>query len=94
MQYNSKKSGGGVLIAILNEFSSEEVILNDFLHIELLCVLVKVHNQSLFIICVCIPPNSPLTVYEDHINAIATLLTKVNRTDQVLLIRDFNMSHT
>ena len=36
-----KKSGGGVLIVISNEFSHEEVILNDFLHIELLRVLVK-----------------------------------------------------
>ena len=84
MQYNTKKSGGGVLIASLNEFTSEDVILNDFLHIDFLCILVKTHNQSLFIICVYIPPNSPLTVYENHINAIETLLTKVNKTDQVL----------
>ena len=40
-----------------------------------------------------IPPNSPLIVYEDHLNAIEKLLTKVNTTDQVLLIREFNMSH-
>ena len=30
-----------------------------------------------------IPNNSPLTVYEYHVNAIETLLAKVNRKDQV-----------
>ena len=75
MQYNKKSRGGG-LISILNEFLSEEVVFNVFQYIELLCVFVKIHNQFLFIICAYIPPNSPLTVYEDHINAIETLLTK------------------
>ena len=54
-------------------------ILNDFLHIGSLCVLVKIYNQSLFIICVIIPPNSPLTVYEDHINDVETLFNKVKK---------------
>ena len=51
-------------------------------------------SLSLSIVCVYIPSNSPLTVYDDFLNAIETLLRKVNKTDSVLLIGDLNMSHT
>ena len=49
-------------------------------YIELLGVLLKIHNE--------------LTIYLDHINTIETLLRKVYTTDQVPIIEDFNRSHT
>lgn len=86
-----KTSGGGVLIAVLNELSSEEIPLNDFFHIEIICVSIKIKNKSIYIICCYIPPSSPLTVYSDHLKAINTILNKLKSTDNVILVGDFNL---
>ena len=44
----------------------------------------KLSLMTFYMLCVLVKiPNSPLTVYEDHINAIETLRKKVSRTNQV-----------
>lgn len=79
------------MIAIQNDFSSDEIVLNEFSHIELICVLVKIYNKSVYIICSYIPPNSPLTVYEDHLKAVDVILNNLKSSELIMLIGDFNL---
>lgn len=86
---SNKSRGGGVLIAVSAKFYSDPVFLDDFHHLEYVCVQFLNNNKSVFLYCVYIPPNSALEIYEDHIRAIQTI--KLGGSDILIVIGDFNL---
>lgn len=83
-----KKLGGGVLIAIKNEFDSHMVQTN--LNIEATFVLAKIYNEKYLITSVYFPPNSSDITYENYSNEIESI---VDNYDEIKLIccGDFNL---
>lgn len=85
------KKGGGVLIAVNCNLSSEEMICPDFLDIEFVAVSIKIGQKTVFITCSYIPPDSEVGVYERHIDAIKFVFSKGSLSDSVIILGDFNL---
>lgn len=70
LSQNSKKSGGGCLIAILSKLNSEEINYDDK-SIEFVCAKVKFPNLSLFVCCAYIAPGLSVEIYLKYIEALS-----------------------
>ncbi|XP_075150626.1 uncharacterized protein LOC142224724 [Haematobia irritans] len=87
----SKKTGGGVLIAISIEFPSEQILISNNCNIELVAVKVRVNNLYMYISCSYIPPNSDILVYNDLTSYILSAFNSSKPSDFVLAFGDFNL---
>lgn len=85
------RSGGGVLIAAKSCLPSEEIISEKFLNIEFVAVYIKLNLKALYVTCSYIPPGSSSEVYDSHIDAIKYVVTKMGRTDSIIVLGDFNL---
>lgn len=56
-----------------------------------MCVLVKVFNKSLYIICSYIPPDSPNDIYDENLKAVNLISKMLKPYDNLMLIGDFNI---
>ena len=87
---SSIERGGGVLIAVHNDYSSELIHLNGDNSIEFVCVKINVNDTSdIFLYAAYIPPCSNAAVYEKHRNAINEIPSKP--ADTTIILGDFNI---
>lgn len=86
------KTGGGVLIAVLNSLNYD-IIPTNIDDIEFLSVSVIVGAAKLYITCSYIPPSSQFSVYESHLGAISQVSTLLRDEDRLLILGDFNLPH-
>lgn len=88
----TKKTGGGVLIAVSTKFPSEQIIDSFTTDIEFVAVKIKLRNKSLFIACSYIPPGSNADIYIKHMSAMKKAFSNTKTSDLVIFIGDFNLS--
>lgn len=82
--------GGGVLIAVNSETMSSELYDTDgHESLEHVCVKVSLGKKRLFIYAYYIPPSSPKTVYESHLDTISCI--KTGESDMLLVVGDANL---
>lgn len=86
----SKKSGGGVLIAVSMKLPSEQIEFSA-LGIEFLAVKIRLGSCSLFLTCSYIPPSSHLHVYNNHVSAINSTFHPAKSSDILIALGDFNL---
>lgn len=91
---SNKKHGGGVIIAVKTKFSCERINLVECDKLEIVIVKIVFNQIALFIICVYIPSESSLQVYESVILCINSFYSSshFNIHDKVVLVGDFNIS--
>lgn len=87
----SYKRGGGVLIAVVNSYSCEQILFNHNDEIEFVAVKILLRNRSLFVTSSYIPPNSSSDVYDNHFSRISSILQRSNPTDLFIALGDFNL---
>ena len=87
-----KKRGGGVLIATKNDkFASEEIQIEGANDLEYLCVKACTKSHVIYIYCAYIPPNSPQSVYDAHLEAMHKIAS--DPEDVLIFVGDFNLPH-
>jgi exonuclease III len=86
-----KKSGGGVLIAVNRSLPSKIVLIDSFTTLEQVCVEIIVGKSKLFLVCVYFPPNSPVSLYRQHIEFMEIICNRASCQDFVICYGDFNL---
>lgn len=81
--------GGGVLIALKNEYDCELYSTPDMLDLEAVCVKVSLSESILFIYCLYIQPSADQTTYDKHLKAINSI--RCGKKDQMIILGDWNM---
>jgi len=71
--------GGGVLIAVNSDFSSE--LISCLSNIEFFVIKLTVCQTSVYTTCSYIPPQSDLSVYLEHFSNIRLISSKLSYTD-------------
>jgi len=80
------RRGGGVLIAVDSELTSEVITSDEINDMEFLCI-----KLSLPITCSYIPPSSEFPIYANHLSAIQFISSKLSDRDQLIVLGDFNI---
>lgn len=87
---NDHREGGGVLIAVRNDFPSCRMpSLNS--SIEQLSVKMTVNQRSLFLNVVYIPPSSETDIYENYVLSMQNFIDNVVKDDELIVAGDFNL---
>lgn len=85
------KSGGGVLIAVLDSFPCEHINFSPSDDIEFVAVKIRLHVTHLYITCSYIPPNSSAHIYTSHFSAIKYVIDQSKPSDLFVSLGDFNL---
>ena len=83
--------GGGVVIAVKNQFICERISFPNCERLEQIAVCVKAANRSLYIIAVYLPPNTHADLYSAHAHAVQHLTNRASEADIVLSLGDYNL---
>ena len=86
---SNKKTGGGVMLSVKKEISSSLVYVHQGLY-ETVCLLVRLNKINLIISALYMPPLYQLSLYEDYIKNLKSVLFKYNNC-KILLLGDFNI---
>lgn len=88
---SSKKSGGGVMVAVNKNYSSE--LVSDLnIDIEFICIRCSSNDLSLLITCSYIPPGvGNEDVYEKHIKHLDHFINSCHSKTKILCFGDFNL---
>ncbi|SPP90004.1 Hypothetical predicted protein, partial [Drosophila guanche] len=87
----SSRRGGGVLIAVNSNFTSELFIVQVSQDLEFLCVRLILPGQSIYVTCSYIPPSSDVLIYEQHLSALKTVSSSLSDKDHLIVLGDFNL---
>ncbi|XP_055615034.1 uncharacterized protein LOC129761341 [Toxorhynchites rutilus septentrionalis] len=91
---NSKKvTGGGVLLAVRSNIKSREFFPPDGRTIEQVWAAVSLHNRTIFIGAVYIPPDrtNDSAVIDQHIVSLRWITQQMELSDNIVLLGDFNL---
>lgn len=90
---SSKQSGGGVLVAVHNSFTSCMLSSNYNLteHVFVQC---SSHPFNIIVGCVYIPPSQPLFTYANFCNTVDDIMADAPDDTELLLLGDFNLPNT
>lgn len=86
---NQVTRSGGVLIAIRKSFPSKPLIIQNN-NLEILFVLIKLHNQSVIFGSVYIPVRSDQNIFDTYFNSVESLYLK-NSIATFILVEDYNL---
>lgn len=88
----TKKTGGGVLIAVSMKFSSERIEILNTTGIEIVAVKIDIKKTSkLYLACSYIPPRSDASTYTNHLSAIQSAFCSAKFSDVLVALGDFNL---
>jgi len=80
--------GGGVLIAVTSTLTSETIYFLNPNDVEFVGVKVFFKSFYIYVTCSYIPPGSDLTIYEQHLSAIKTVLSYPSESDLLIVLGD------
>jgi len=80
-----------VLVAVTSTLTSERIYFLNPNDIEFVGVKVSLKSFSIYVNCSYIPPGSDLTIYEQHLSAIKTVLSHLSERDHLFVLGDFNL---
>ncbi|XP_055840378.1 uncharacterized protein LOC129907931 [Episyrphus balteatus] len=83
--------GGGVLIAVRNNFCSSLVTFPFKLNIELICIKILVKSRHLFVLNVYIPPKTSPSTFAELSIALDFVFGIADLDSSILLLGDFNL---
>jgi len=86
----SPRRGGGLLVAVNSTLTLEKIYFLNPNDIEFVGVEVSFKSFSIYVTCSYIPPGSDLTIYEQHLSAIKTVLSYLSERDLLIVLGDFN----
>lgn len=86
---SSNKHGGGVLIAVKKQIACKSINLSKN-NLETLFLILKLGNKKIIVNCSYIPPDSPITIYQDFVNILQDIVLK-NSKAHFLICGDFNL---
>ena len=92
-QTSQHRRGGGVLIAVKNEFRSTAVCVADSDQLEQVIVRISLEKFDLIACCVYLPPNSEPALYELHAQCVQKLVDEESERNLVLIVGDYNLPH-
>ena len=90
VDYTGKHRGGGVLIAIRNDFCAHTVLCS--ISVESIFVHLKYNDLDLIVGGVYIPPASPLSIFEDYCSDLELIFERFPDSSYVIA-GDFNLPH-
>jgi len=79
------------LIAVTSFLTSERKYFLNPNDIEFVGVKVSLKSFSIYVTCSYIAPRSDLTIYEQHLSAIKTVLSHHSERDVLIVLGDFNL---
>jgi len=85
------RRGGGVLIAVDSELTSEIIKSDETKEIEFLCIKLLLPGISIYITCSYIPPSPEFPIYANHLSAIQFISSKLSDRNQLIVLGDFNI---
>ena len=85
--------GGGVLIGIKNYLTSSTISLPGCEQLEQVIVRTSVGNDTIYICCIYLRPNSDPDLYTAHSNAINKVLSMAKPSDTVIVLGDYNLPY-
>lgn len=90
---STRERGGGVLLAVRSEISSERIVVPNTDTVEIVSVRLNLNCKIIYIVCLYIPSGSADIVYCSYVEAITLFFCYVNvkDNDTVLIVGDFNM---
>jgi Reverse transcriptase (RNA-dependent DNA polymerase) len=88
---SSKKSGGGVLIAVDRKFGSELVSVPNGERVEQVCVKLSMGKKHIFVCAVYLPPDCDSSLYNLHVSSINYLLNTCDINDEFFICGDYNL---
>lgn len=87
------KKGGGVLIAVHVSLPVEQFDFHQPIDVEFLCVCIRLFSKNIIITCSYIPPSSDISTYLSHMRLIEEISDKLQPTDILIVLGDFNISN-
>lgn len=87
----SKKSGGGVLIAVDKQFDSDLLFTGDDDGCEQVWVKIKSNDFHLVVASIYIPPDQPIEKYSAHMSCMSRFLSEIGDGTDILIYGDFNL---
>lgn len=88
-----KQSGGGVLVAVHNDFPSHEIT-SSVTNVEHIFVYVKLPGLNALICAVYIPPNSPSDLYSSFYRSVEEVCLSLEPGSLILIAGDLNQPNT
>lgn len=88
----TKKNGGGVLIAVDKSINAQLIGTGEHHGAEQVWVKIKLQNRDIILVEIYIRPDSPITVYENNMQALREIAMKLKPEDILLVSGDFNLS--
>ena len=86
--------GGGVLIAVDSNLSSEEIPFVSPIDIEFISIKICFRGVFLYVTCSYISPSSDISVYHNHLSAIQSVNNLLSDKDHLIVLGDFNLPRT
>jgi len=80
-----------LLIAVTSTLTSERIYFLNPNDIEFGGVKVSLKSFSVYVTCSYIPPGSDLTIYEQHLSTIKTVLFHLSERDILVVLGEFNL---
>ncbi|XP_053699055.1 uncharacterized protein LOC128746028 [Sabethes cyaneus] len=89
---SSKKTGGGVLVAVRRSLKASRVNDVAWNNIEQVWVSIKLKDRNLYLCTIYIPPDRTRdkTLIESHLNSVLMIAAKAKPRDEIVIIGDFN----
>lgn len=90
---SSYEIGGGVLIAVRSNLTSEVVVVPGIDMVEMVVVLCTYHKRKVYFCCLYIPSRSCAAVYQSYTTAVECVLDHIGIADEdtVFVLGDFNI---
>jgi len=80
-----------VLIAVTFTLTSERIYFLNPNDTEFVGAKVSLKSFSIYVTCSYIPPGPDLTIYEQHLAALKTVLSHLSERDLLIVLGDFNL---
>lgn len=90
---STKRSGGGVLLAIRSCFNSCQLVHPDNFAVEQIWVKISLQHTSIFFCVVYIPPDrvNDAVLIEKHVNYLDWIVAQMSARDSIVIFGDFNL---
>lgn len=90
---SSKRSGGGVMLAIRSHYKSRSLTPPNCTSVEQVWAALPLQAKTLFICVIYLPPDrtNDTRIIDDHLQSLNWILEMMGGNDEILIIGDFNL---
>lgn len=90
---STKRSGGGVLLAVRSDLKSRKLTPPDCSRVEQVWAAIPLCNKTLFTCVIYIPPDriNDACIIQEHLQSLNWILDSMADNDDILIVGDFNL---